>query len=114
MAIISRWVDHRSALRVGRRAPLFCTLQGGELKQSYVRTMLNRMAERTGIDKRVHPHGLRHTMAFELMMEGVPVPIIQRQLGHASLATTDRYLRHLAPADVVEVMQQREWTVDQA
>ena len=71
--------------------------------------MLNRTTVRGGIDKWVHPHGLRHTMAYELMMEGVPVPIIQRQLGHASLATTDRYLRGIAPAEVVETMRRREW-----
>jgi integrase len=62
-------------------------------------------------EERVHPHGLRHTHSLGLMMEGVPVPVIQQQLGHASLATTDRYLRHLAPKDVVEVMQRREWSV---
>lgn len=76
-----------------------------------MRTLLPRLAGKAGIDKRVHPHGLRHTMAFELMMEGVPVPVIQRQLGHASLATTDRYLAHLAPKDVVEAMQRREWDI---
>lgn len=38
-----------------------------------------------------------------------PVPIIQRQLGHASLATTDRYLQSIAPADVIATMQRREW-----
>ena len=45
------------------------------------------------------------------MMEGTPVPIIQRQLGHASLATTDRYLRHLAPIDLIEHMQSRDWSL---
>ena len=79
------------------------------MKPSYVRTMLVRVAGKVGIEKRVHPHGLRHTHSFELMMEGVPVPVIQQQLGHASLATTDRYLRHIAPKDVVEAMQGREW-----
>ena len=111
MAIIQRWMDRRRDLDVSTRAPLLCTLQGQSLKPSYVRTMLGRLAAKTGIEKRVHPHGLRHTMAFELMMEGVPVPVIQLQLGHASLATTDRYLSHLAPKDVVEAMQGREWTV---
>ena len=81
------------------------------MKGSYVRTLLPRLADKAGIEKRVHPHGLRHTHAFELMMEGVPVPIIQQQLGHASLATTDRYLRHIAPRDVVMAMQARDWTV---
>lgn len=62
-------------------------VDGASLHQSYVRTLLPRLAAKAGIEKRVHPHGLRHTLAYELMMEGVPVPIIQRQLGHASLAT---------------------------
>jgi integrase len=61
-------------------------------------------------DKRVHPHGLRHTHAAELVAEGVPVNVIQKQLGHVSLATTDIYLRHIAPADVIAMGRNREWT----
>lgn len=74
-----------------------------------VREMLLRLARRTGIEKRVHPHGLRHTMAYELLMEGVPIPVIQRQLGHASLQTTDIYLSHIAPKEVIEFMTARSW-----
>ena len=111
MAIIIRWVEARKQLGVDGRKALFCTLQGKALKPSYIRTMLVRVAGKSGIEKRVHPHGLRHTHSYELMMEGVPVPVIQQQLGHASLATTDRYLRPIAPKDVIEVMQRREWTV---
>lgn len=70
-----------------------------------------RVAEKVGIEKRVHPHGLRHTHSYELMMEGVPVPVIQQHLGHASLAATDRYLRHIAPKDMIQIMKQREWSV---
>jgi integrase/recombinase XerD len=65
------------------------------------------MTRRAGIDKRVHPHGLRHSLAFNLAMSGVPIHAVQAQSGHTSLATTDRYVRHLAPADVVGVMQAR-------
>jgi hypothetical protein len=50
----------------------------------------------------VHPHGLRHTHAYELANEGTPLHVIQQQLGHSSLATTDRYIRHLNPQQVVE------------
>lgn len=88
---------------------MFCTLDGKPLKPSYVRTLLPHLVDKVGIEKRVHPHGLRHTHALEL--KGVPVPIIQRQLGLASLAMTDRYLAHLALKDVVEAMQRREWDV---
>ncbi len=111
MAIIMRWVEKREGLGLTGRMPSFCTLQGQPLKPSYVRTLLPRLADKVGLEKRVHPHGLRHTHSYELMMEGVPVPVIQQQLGHASLATTDRYLRHIAPKDVVEVMRRRNWSV---
>jgi integrase len=66
---------------------------------------------RAGIDKRVHAHGLRHTHAAELAEEGYPVNFIQDQLGHASLAVTDRYLRHIAPAARIEAIQRREWSL---
>ncbi len=112
LAIGLRWVERRKQLGINGRAPLLCTLKGRPLKPSYVRTLLVRLADKVGIEKRGHPHGLRHSMAYELMMAGVPVPTIQQALGHASpLATTDRYLRHLAPRDVVMAMQARDWTV---
>jgi len=72
--------------------------------------LLPKLARQAGIEKRVHPHGLRHTHAYELMMEGVEVAIIQRQLGHVSLATTAVYLNHIAPKQVIETMRKREWT----
>jgi site-specific recombinase XerD len=109
MAMIMRWIERRQRHGVPPKAALFCTLAGGNLHPSYVRTLLPRLARKANIQKRVHPHGLRHTLAHELMMEGVPVPIIQRQLGHASLATTDRYLRSIAPSDAINTMTKREW-----
>ncbi|MGH8887621.1 MAG: tyrosine-type recombinase/integrase [Egibacteraceae bacterium] len=45
---------------------LLCTLGGRPLQHRCVRAMLSRYATRAGIDKRVHPHGLRHTHAGEL------------------------------------------------
>jgi site-specific recombinase XerD len=80
------------------------------MSPSQVRTALPRLARRAGISKRVHPHGLRHTHAYELMMEGVPMAIIQRQLGHLSLATTNTYLAHIAPKEVIEAIGKREWS----
>ncbi len=88
---------------------MFCTLQGKTLQTRYVRTLLPRLARKAGIAKRVHAHGLRHTHAAELAAEGVPPNQIQRQLGHASLATTSRYLDHIAPQDLVDAMRRREW-----
>ena len=108
-AVIARWMDTRKALGIKGRSTLLCTLQGGKLKTAYVRTLLPRLAAKAGIDKRVHPHGLRHTHAVELLREGVLIPTISRQLGHSSIAVTAKYLDHLEPADVIEAIQSREW-----
>src|SRR5262249_55868784 len=89
---------------------LFCTSAGGPISPSYVRTLLPRLARMADIDKRVHAHGLRHTHAAELASEGVPVHLVQRQLGHRSLATTDTYLRAISGADVIAAIRARAWS----
>ena len=109
-AIVERWLDVRADRGIkGRNKPLFCTLDGTALDASYVRRMLKRMAIRAGIEKRVHPHGLRHTGASELLSEGVDVGVISKQLGHKSIATTARYLDHISPQRVIDTMRQRSW-----
>ena len=104
------WFELRADLGLGPREPIFCTLRGNRMAVSYMRTVLPRLARKAGIYKRVHPHGFRHTHAYELMMEEVPIGIIQRQLGHASIATTAVYLDHVAPKQVIEAITAREWT----
>lgn len=102
MAIVRLWVEKRKTLGLAN-GKLFCTLDGKQVSDRYVRDMLKRLAAKAGIEKRVHPHGLRHSHAVELVDAGTPVNAIQAQLGHASLAVTDRYLRHVAPADVIAI-----------
>ncbi len=110
-AIVQLWLDRRAAIGINGHAPVFCTLKGRRVTPAYVRTLLPRLARKAGIEKRVHAHGLRHTHAFELASEGTPLHVIQAQLGHASLATTDRYVRHLHPAVLVETMKARVWSL---
>jgi hypothetical protein len=69
------------------------------------------LARRVGITKRVHGHGFRHTGAVELVREGVPVPQIQQQLGHASLSMTQRYLQGLQPEETIRRIRKRKWNV---
>ncbi len=107
---IEAWIERRRTLRISDPVPLLCTLRGGPLNPSYVRAVFRRLGRSAGIEKHVHPHGLRHTHAYELMMEGIPMPIIQQQLGHASLESTDTYLAHIAPKQVIDTMRGREWS----
>ncbi|MDE0410473.1 MAG: tyrosine-type recombinase/integrase [Alphaproteobacteria bacterium] len=44
-------------------------------------------------------HDLRHTMASHAVMNGVPVPVVSRLLGHSNVQMTLRYA-HLADRDI--------------
>ena len=44
---------------------------------------------------------------MHLLDEGKDVVVISRQLGHSNLGTTNTYLNHLKPADVIEAMKDR-------
>ena len=69
------------------------------------------LARKAGIDKRVHFHGLRHAHAHELAREHTPINMIQRQLGHSNVSTTHVYLCKIAPQEVIDAMQAREWSL---
>lgn len=58
--------------------------------------------------RRAHPHALRHGHAVHAVLAGVPLNIIQRQLGHASITTTAVYLRVTAQ-DVRQAYAGMEW-----
>jgi integrase len=113
LAVLERWIGLRRELGIGPASPLFCTIsrpsRGRPVGSSYIREALKALARKAEIEKRVHPHGLRHTHASELAREGVPIHVIRRQLGHSSLAMTERYIDHLTPMDVISAMQERSW-----
>jgi integrase/recombinase XerD len=104
---LTRWMDTRRELAAAkgwRAAPLFCTLGGEPMSDRYVRDLLKRLAAKAGIDKRVHPHGLRHTYADELRRAGADVVVISKALGHSSIAVTARYLDHLTNDQAVHAV----------
>jgi integrase/recombinase XerD len=131
-AYLERWLEKRRQLGLSRRrqpsptefddkgrpvtaSHIFTTLAGDRvINPRYVREALKRAAERAGIDKHVHPHGLRHTLAAQLANEGVPVHHIQEQLGHASLNTTAVYLKRIAPKERLDAIAGHTWAADQA
>lgn len=101
---LMRWIDKRKTLGY-RNGPLFCCLDGTPLSDDYVRVLLRRLAVKAGIEKRVHPHGLRHTFAVELDQQGVSLSVISKLLGHGSVPTTAKYLDHLTNGQAVDALQ---------
>ena len=70
---------------------VFTTLKGGPMNDRYVRDFVKRYGKKSGIKKDVHPHTLRHTFATDLLRSTGNVRLVQKALGHASLATTMIY-----------------------
>jgi hypothetical protein len=64
-------------------------------------------APRAGVRRRFAPHQLRHAHAIELAREGVPLHIIQRQLGHQNPGVTSIYLQGIDPGEIIETIHAR-------
>jgi site-specific recombinase XerD len=52
---VDRWLDCRERLRLTGRYPLFCTLKGEPLWDSYVRALCKRLAAKAGIENASTP-----------------------------------------------------------
>lgn len=102
------WLHQRVQLPVG---PLFCIIDGPTRGRAWaataVRGELRALAAQAGVRRRFAPHQLRHAHAVELAREGVPVNIIQRQLGHTDLGTTSTYLQGIDPSEIVNAVHSR-------
>jgi site-specific recombinase XerD len=102
------WLTARVELPVG---PLFCVIDGPTRGRPWspaaVRAEFRRVAARSGVRRRFAPHQLRHAHALELAREGVPLNIIQRQLGHTNLGTTSIYLQGIDPAEIITAVRAR-------
>ena len=99
---LERWLDTRKAREINGHHRAFCTLEGGPMKQQYVRQVLPRLATRAGLEKRVHPHGLRHYFAASMSRRGLQPVFLQDVLGHGSLHTMTTYLRRLTSDDAID------------
>lgn len=71
--------------------PVFLNRTGERITVGGVRFILNRIAERAGVDD-VHPHRFRRTFASGLASRGMDVQDIQKLLGHSNINTTMVYV----------------------
>ncbi|MDF5716649.1 MAG: tyrosine-type recombinase/integrase [Rhizonema sp. NSF051] len=89
---------HVSELRNNASAddPVFISRQkdsfGTALDQSQVNRIVALAATAAGINKKVSPHWLRHAHAIHSLNRGAPLDLVQKTVGHSSIATTSRYL----------------------
>jgi site-specific recombinase XerD len=105
---IDPWLQARLSLPVGA---LLCVIDGPTAGRPWAsaaaRATLRSLAVRAGVRRRFAPHQLRHAHAVEMAREGVPLNVIQRQLGHANLGITSIYLQGIDNSEIIETLGAR-------
>lgn len=106
--LLRPWLAYCVQMPVG---PLSCVLdgrtRGRAVTTTSVRQQLRRTAAKAGVRRRFAPHQLRHAHAVEVAREGVPLNVIQRQLGHANLGITSIYLQGIDSAEIIDTVHAR-------
>lgn len=86
----------------GPEPGLFLNRKGKRITRLEIWGRIKVYAKKAGISKKISPHTLRHSFATHLLENGADLRVIQELLGHASIATTDRYThvssQHLSEA----------------
>jgi len=97
MESLQEWATLRRGLGIDG-GPLFCTRDGLPLEASYVRRLIARLGREAGIEGVVNARALRESYAAARLAAGASVEDLQRELGHASSASTQRFVRQLGVA----------------
>jgi integrase/recombinase XerD len=89
--------------------PLFCVIDGPTRGRAWsasaARVELHHLALKAGVRRRFVPHQLRHAHTVELLHEGIPLPLIQRQLGDSHLSTTGTYLEGINTEEIISAVR---------
>lgn len=100
-----KYLEARAQIET-RSPALFLNSSGMRLTTQGIANVVARLREAAGIERHVTPHMLRHTVATLLLRNGVDIRIVQEFLGHASIATTQRYT-HVTKEHLIGVLRKR-------
>ena len=90
---INTWLDIRKHLDIQNdsRDIVFLNYKGSKLTRAMVFTIIKKLVNVSGLNKKVSPHTFRHSFATHLLENGADLRAIQMMLGHESITTTEIY-----------------------
>ena len=83
---------------------IFLNRRGNRLSRQMIFIILNDLATKINLNKKIGPHTLRHSFATHLLQNGADLRIIQQLLGHESITTTEVYV-HLDKTYLQDVVE---------
>ena len=75
----------------GTGGELFLSMRGKGISRKMIWVLVKNYARKSGLEKNLSPHGLRHSFATHLLMGGADIRAVQEMLGHADIGTTQVY-----------------------
>src|SRR5437763_7839536 len=91
---------------VSQSSALFLNAAGSRLSTQGIANIIAQFQRDAGIERHITPHMLRHTVATLLLRNGMDIRVVQEFLGHASIATTQRYT-HVTKEHMVRELRKR-------
>jgi integrase/recombinase XerC len=105
-----RSVDLQTLYRATRQSipattdSLFLNAFGTPLSTQGMANVLKTLRDQTNLTRHVTPHMIRHTVATLLLRNGADIRVVQEFLGHASIATTQRYT-HITKQHLLDALR---------
>ena len=91
--ILQRYIQTSRVIMVkGKKtSELFLNFRGDKISRVGIWKIVKEAMKKSGIEKNIYPHTLRHSFATHLIQHGADLRSVQRMLGHSDITTTEIY-----------------------